>query len=192
MKIIYLHGFASSGKSPKIDALRAEFGDKNVIAPDLPMDPLAVIEQVSDLIVETIYESNGDYPVLVGTSLGGFYARYLSLAFGARCILINPSYEPSISLRQKLGVNKNYSTGAEFEVNESQLVTMAGMESYIERNSDASLVTLLQAADDNVVDADKAFENIDCRRRVLLPTGGHRFDSPDAISEIIKAIRAAS
>lgn len=191
MKVIYLHGFASAGKGPKIDALREEFGAKNVIAPDLPMDPLAVIADVSDLIVDAIYESNGDYPILVGTSLGGFYARYFSQSFGAKCVLINPSYEPAESLRKKLGVNKNYSTGEEFEVLPEHLSTLADMELFLERHCKGSFVTLLQAADDDVVDADAASKVIKYHKRSLIAKGGHRFDSPEAISIIIDAIKKA-
>ena len=40
MKLIYFHGFASSGASGTVELLRKMLPSAQVIAPDIPVDPL--------------------------------------------------------------------------------------------------------------------------------------------------------
>lgn len=83
-KILYLHGFASSGLSGTVDLLRAAFGDGvAVVAPDLPVDPLDALPLIRK-IVET------ERPDLaIGTSMGGLYAQMLH---GVTRVCVNPSF----------------------------------------------------------------------------------------------------
>ena len=41
MKLIYFHGFASSGASGTVELLRNMMPEDTVIAPDIPVDPAA-------------------------------------------------------------------------------------------------------------------------------------------------------
>ena len=74
MNILYLHGFQSSALSIKGQQLKdycTLYTSYTVHLPDLNMPPLQVIETISDLIRQL------DDVVLVGSSLGGFYATQL-------------------------------------------------------------------------------------------------------------------
>ena len=74
--IVYLHGFASSGVSDKVTALKERFGDDKVIAPDLPFDPDEVVSLVYDVVRNFMKNRKPDEKlVFVGTSLGAFYAN---------------------------------------------------------------------------------------------------------------------
>lgn len=91
-KILYLHGFASSGASGTVDLLRKEFWEKKsqdkiaVLAPDIPVDPAEALPMLKDLVVK-------ECPALiVGTSMGGMYAQQLR---GFERICINPAFEMS-------------------------------------------------------------------------------------------------
>lgn len=89
-KIMYLHGFGSSGASGTVDILRREFWERvepqrraTVVAPDIPIDPLEAIAAIEALA----YEEMPD--LVIGTSLGGFYAQQLH---GFLRICVNPSF----------------------------------------------------------------------------------------------------
>ncbi|HRS52209.1 MAG TPA: YqiA/YcfP family alpha/beta fold hydrolase [Candidatus Marinimicrobia bacterium] len=89
--LIYCHGFGSSGQATKAQILRAHFTDKMILAPDLPLEPAAAIET----IIENIRKAGNDSRILlVGSSLGGFYALHLNQEYGFPAILLNPTVDP--------------------------------------------------------------------------------------------------
>ena len=51
---------------------------------------------------------------LVGSSLGGFYARVLAERLGCRAALLNPAVRPHAHFHRFLGPQKNLYTGEEF------------------------------------------------------------------------------
>ena len=83
-KIMYVHGFGSSGQSGTVTLLRTLMPAATVIAPDLPLHPaeaLALLQQTCD----------AEKPdLIIGTSMGGMYAEMLR---GTDRILINPAFE---------------------------------------------------------------------------------------------------
>ena len=88
-KMLYVHGFASSGSSGTVMTLRSHFRDWRVVAPDLPVDPFEALE----LLRETVRKEQPK--VVVGTSMGGMYTQQL---WGVPRIVVNPSFEMSRTL----------------------------------------------------------------------------------------------
>ena len=89
-KILYLHGFASSGASGTVELLRKWFWDRVepsrravVVAPDIPLDPL-VAEKTLEALA---YDEMPD--LVIGTSMGGMYAQMLR---GFTRICVNPAF----------------------------------------------------------------------------------------------------
>jgi hypothetical protein len=72
--IVYIHGFASSSQSKKVQALKERFGSA-IISFDLHHEPKKAIEQLEKFIQSKIKNCN---ITLIGSSLGGFYSLYLS------------------------------------------------------------------------------------------------------------------
>lgn len=86
MKLIYFHGFASSGASGTVQLLRKIFPSAEIIAPDIPVDPEEALPLLQNL-VET------EQPDLVmGTSMGGMYAQQMH---GHLRICVNPAFRMS-------------------------------------------------------------------------------------------------
>ena len=83
-KILYVHGFGSSGQSGTVTRIREVLPNATVIAPDLPIEPteaMALLQQVCD----------SEQPALIiGTSMGGMYAEMLR---GFDRIIVNPALE---------------------------------------------------------------------------------------------------
>ena len=97
-KMMYVHGFASSGSSGTVMALRRHFPAWTVIAPDLPVDPFDALDLIHRIVEEELPE------IVIGTSMGGMYVQQL---WGVRRIVVNPSFEMSRHLLfGKMGRNK--------------------------------------------------------------------------------------
>ena len=86
MKIIYFHGFASSGASGTVQTLRKIMPDIEVIAPDIPIDPQEALPYLKELCRQ-------EHPdLIIGTSMGGMYAQQMR---GFKRICVNPAFNMS-------------------------------------------------------------------------------------------------
>jgi len=94
-KILYLHGFASSGASGTAQLLRRALPDYEIVAPDIPLDPREALPFLKQLCEEV-------QPRLVmGTSMGGMYTQQMC---GFNRLAVNPSFWMSrLSKVLKLG-----------------------------------------------------------------------------------------
>ncbi len=123
-KLLYVHGFASSGSSGTVMTLRRYMTRWQVIAPDLPVDPFEALELLRTIIAE----ENPD--IVVGTSMGGMYVQQL---WGVPRIVVNPSFEMSRSLLfGKMGRNKYMSKrrdgATEFRIDKGVVERFKAME----------------------------------------------------------------
>lgn len=96
-KIIYLHGFGSSGATQTAEYLRYKFPEAEVISPDIPLDP----EEALQFLNKLCHEENPD--VIIGTSMGAMYAQQMH---GYHKIMVNPAFHVSEIMRRSMGVNK--------------------------------------------------------------------------------------
>lgn len=125
-KLMYVHGFASSGSSGTVMTLRRYMAGWRVVAPDLPVDPFEALE----LLRRMVNEERPD--IVVGTSMGGMYTQQL---WGVPRIVVNPSFEMSRSLLfGKMGRNKYMSKrqdgAAEFRIDKSVVERFKEMEKH--------------------------------------------------------------
>ncbi len=94
MKVLFIHGLASSGAYKMASSLRILLKGSEVIAPDVPIDP----REALDLLEGICRDERPD--LIVGLSLGGFWAQKLR---GFRKILVNPDFHISRLLRTMKG-----------------------------------------------------------------------------------------
>ncbi|MGE0096748.1 MAG: YqiA/YcfP family alpha/beta fold hydrolase [Hydrogenophaga sp.] len=101
--LLYLHGFRSSPGSMKAQKVGArvieQHPDVRWWCPPLPPSPAEAMAQVMQGI--------GDWPrermAVVGSSLGGFYARWVALQTDCRAVLLNPAAFPARDLSKHIG-----------------------------------------------------------------------------------------
>lgn len=101
--VLYLHGFRSSPQSTKAQMVgrrvREQHPTVNWWCPALPASPAQAMAEVMKGLT--------DWPVhrtvVCGSSLGGFYARWLQLHWGARAVLLNPAVQPARDLARHIG-----------------------------------------------------------------------------------------
>lgn len=94
--IIYIHGFRSTGEGNKAKLLRQYFPTEKIVALDLKHQPFTDIADLQDIITDA--KIDNEKILLIGSSLGGFYARYLAARNNVTAVLINPSDTPHLSL----------------------------------------------------------------------------------------------
>ena len=101
--LLYLHGFRSSPQSVKARKMAMwmaqEFPRVHWWCPQLPASPRQAMAELLTGVA--------DWPAgrmaVVGSSLGGFYATWLSRHLGCPAVLINPAVHPSRDLAKHIG-----------------------------------------------------------------------------------------
>ena len=101
MNLIYIHGLDSNANSIKgvllDDYCQQYHPDITVHRPDLNQAPQVVLDKLVDLVAKLNSDSN---VVVVGSSLGGYFATLVSNQTGCPALLINPSTLPHITLQR--------------------------------------------------------------------------------------------
>ncbi len=101
--LLYLHGFRSSPQSAKaqIMAKRVQALHPGVTwwCPQLPASPAQAIE----LLLQGTAAWPRAQMAVMGSSLGGFYAAWLSAQLSVPAVLINPAVHPSRDLARYTG-----------------------------------------------------------------------------------------
>ncbi len=179
--ILYLHGFASCGNSTKTKLLKEFFGEKNVLSPDLPIDP----HQAVSLIKRLIFEHNVD--LLIGSSLGGFYATYFCELYGLKTVLINPSTQPFVTLAPYVGVNHYWCSGDAFDFTRDHLNALFEF-SVGQLKAPKNYLVLLQTGDE-LLDYTKAQAKYEGASFSIEEGGNHRFENLGEYLEQIKSFR---
>ncbi len=184
--IIYLHGFNSGGRSHKAAWLRAQLAPRLVFAPDyLPHRADEAARELRKFIARLRRENPQDPKLmLIGSSLGGFWAQALAAEYGAAIVLINPSLRPDETLARHLGRYPNEATGGETVLTADDL---RSLRRYRVEPCDPQVPTLvLLDAADEVLDyrvAEAAFRG--CGTTRVWPGGSHRFEHlAEALAEI--------
>ena len=106
MTIIYLHGLDADPNANKavITANHAKALGIDTLRPDLNCPPDDVVAKILALI------QDNPNAVLVGSSLGGYFATLLSDMTGTPAVLLNPSIRPDLSFTRFLTDNFNGQT----------------------------------------------------------------------------------
>ena len=102
--IIYFHGYGSSPNTDKVKVLREHFSDVQSFSIDVDPDKsLPYLEEEIDHYITL--SINDERPlVMIGTSLGAWYAGYFACLYYAPAILINPCYSFD-AIKNDLGIS---------------------------------------------------------------------------------------
>jgi len=168
--IIYIHGFSGSGEGAKAKLFREYFKDKKegFIAPSLSYVPELAIKTLEELI-----ESYDRDVTLIGSSLGGYYATYLSQKYSLKTVLLNPSVFPYKTLKQYIGNAPSFYDQSSFSWNENH-ITM--LENYIQADIDESRFMLLVQKGDELLNPQEAIEKFKGATVIAEDGGSHGFD----------------
>jgi uncharacterized protein len=136
--LIYLHGFRSSPQSAKAQRVMAWLAQHHPAlvtwCPQLPPSPRSALEQVATRLLQWQHATGqglAERLVVMGSSLGGFYATHVANSTGCRAVLLNPAVNPARDLAAHIGEQRNWHGEERFFfeptfVDELKAVTVAG------------------------------------------------------------------
>lgn len=126
VSILYIHGLNSSPASRKASQLVRAMDmlglGEQLRVPALHHHPRQAMAQLQALVGEL------GAPVLVGSSLGGYYATRLAAQHGLKALLINPAVLPHQRFDGYLGPQKNYYSDETWELTEDHIAALAELE----------------------------------------------------------------
>ncbi len=171
--IIYIHGFNSSPASHKANRLRERLAairrEHEFACPALSHWPREALARLND----DVARAQPDQVTLVGSSLGGFYATWLTEHLGCRSVLVNPAITPHEGLRAYLGQQKNLYTGEEYVFTEDHLAQLEAI--YVPRPGRMDRYLLMHTTGDELLDWRIAVERFQGCRQVVVDGSDHGF-----------------
>jgi len=170
---VYVHGLNSSPASVKASILRERLDELDrgfeFRCPQLshlPLEAVAALER-----------SAGDYApeevILVGSSLGGYYATWLAERGPYRVVLINPAVRPYELFAQYLGPQKNLYTGEEYDLTDRHLRELKSLE--VEQITHPERYLLLVTTGDEVLDYRRGVKKYRGACQIVIQGGDHGF-----------------
>jgi len=187
--IVYLHGFSSGAASRKATQLKHALEPIDVLVPEYPShQPRNAIATLVKFITHREAKNKKQKFLLIGSSLGGFYAQYLAtrLEQVSGVVLINPALQPQLTLKPYIGQLSNQVTGESFKFSERDFLELAEFDIPATTVSVPTLV-LLDKGDDVIDYQFAAHRYQDIGRVIAYPGGSHWFDHLEvAIPEIQK------
>ena len=122
-KVMYVHGFGSSGQSGTVDRIRTVFSNAEVIAPDLPIRPQEAMALLQDLCQKEQPQ------LIIGTSMGGMYTEML---YGYDRILVNPALQMGDTMKEHGMIGAQHFSNPRQDGVQDFMVTKALVKEYKE------------------------------------------------------------
>lgn len=175
--ILYIHGFASCGLGQKSLVLREHFGAEHILAPDLDHRPAVAIAQLEDLL------SCQRIDLMIGSSLGGYYATWLNRRHALPTVLINPAIDPARLLAMHIGTHTRWCDDGSFEFGQPELAELRSLQRTAPGPGERYLVLL--GARDEVLDHREAMDFYRGHQILIDAQADHRFsDLPAYLDRI--------
>jgi len=147
-RLIYLHGFRSSPASFKARMLEAAIArsdaDTAFLCPQLPDAPAQAWALIRDAL------ALAERDVVVGSSLGGFYARAIAELTGCRAVLLNPALDAPRLLAAQIGAHTRWHGPGSFEFRAADLDALERIAAQTLTRPERYL--LIAATGDEVID----------------------------------------
>ena len=187
--ILYLHGFNSSPLSEKAELTRLylaeHYPEVTFHCPQIANNPKAAITQLERLIVEQnlMKEFFSPAPVnsdeeekiswhFIGSSLGGYFATYLSEKYKAPATLINPAVKPYELLTDYLGEQVNPYTQEVYQVTADYINDLQALEQNVLTKNN---YLLMVQTGDEVLDYQQAVTKYQQAKIIQQQGGDHSF-----------------
>ncbi|MPS32754.1 MULTISPECIES: esterase YqiA [unclassified Salinivibrio] len=172
--LLYLHGFNSSPQSLKArqmqDYCAQHRPDIEVLVPQLPSHSEPTVQLLNELITRF---SETHQLGLVGSSLGGFLATWLSERYQLPAVLVNPAVRPYELLQDYVGEQVNPYTQERYTLEAADINALREID--VPVLSHPEQFWLLQQEGDEVLDYRQAVAKFSASQQTVEPGGDHSF-----------------
>ena len=187
-KLLYVHGFGSSGQSGTVTKISEMLPGLTVVAPDLPLHPAEAMALLKDIC----RQENPD--LIIGSSMGGMYAEML---YGCDRILVNPAFQIGDTMLKHGMVGKNTFSNPRRDGVQDFIVTKALVEEYKEITSQCFSAVSEEESRGRVYglfgDEDPLVHTMDIfaahYRNAISFHGGHRLNDKVLLHSVIPVIQ---
>ena len=172
--ILYIHGWNSYKDARKAVLLKNEINSSKNFEVDsitLESHPKEAIQQLSNYIENNKVQRKVH---LIGSSLGGYYATFLSEKYNLKAAMINPAVWAYKIFKNDMGANENLNTGEKYFIDDLWVQSLQDI--FIESITGKNYLVLLQTGDQtlNYKFAKQYFEG----SNVIIDEGGsHSFEN---------------
>jgi predicted esterase YcpF (UPF0227 family) len=131
------------------DAVRALSNPDHVLewyCPQLHASPKTSI----DMVIKHIELTKADRIVVIGSSLGGFYANYLAEKFGCQAVVLNPAVRAPRELAPHVGMLTSYDTEEPFDFRLEYIDELKALQ--VEKIANPNRYFLIAAKGDELLD----------------------------------------
>jgi len=172
VNVLYIHGFNSSPSSMKAELTRTYFANNypeiNFHCPQVACSPNVAIAQLEG-IMKQAPDSNW---LVIGSSLGGFFATFLAEKYQLKAALINPAVKPFELMQDYLGEQVNPYTQERYNIEAEHVTELKMLEQHdISKNN---YLVMVQTGDE-VLDYQQAVEKYRHCQLVIEQGGDHSF-----------------
>jgi predicted esterase YcpF (UPF0227 family) len=183
--IINIHGFAGRGANSKYEWLKANLPGRRIIAPDIRYVATPPEEILSFFVAKihsflSIPDPGSPGLVVLGSSLGGFFARCLNVMFPQIVvILINPALAPFVTLRGLLNDRAYLSLFSRLTFHDD------------EANADERLLNVIVGDSDELIDHERLTKPLlppNLKNYTVIKGGQHQLELN---AEVAAALRLA-
>lgn len=178
--IIYLHGFNSA-----FDPENKKVKELSVLGTvtGITYNTYGTYQEICSFLMDQLSGADRDDTVIIGTSLGGFWAGEMGFKLGIPSVIINPCYDPTKMLQKYIGPQVNHKTGIEHSFELSSAVSYCHCKTYDSNYSIYPLVLLDMG--DEIIDSHKSRELFAGFPMFHWVGGSHQFDHiKDALEHI--------
>ena len=179
--ILNIHGYGSSGKNNKYEFLAEEYKDQLLISPSFDYsteNPYNIRDTLRNRLILNFEKDKKN--IIIGSSIGGFFAYCLCAAFEIKTILINPSLMPFINLSTKYGAN---------EVICKKYIELFNKYVF---EADSRDYEIIVGDKDDVIDHNLITRAAVGSKKYIVVKGGHHMPLSDEVKNIIKSIIASA
>lgn len=188
--MVYLHGFMSSPNALKASIIQAYLNEKSssltFLRPAINDKPSIAIPALIHYFTEL--HQQYDRIIIIGSSLGGFYADCMAQRFNLSVVLINPLVDASERMIHydvaSVGQLENPYTKHQFSITVEDRQAIDELETSRLASTPALKLVLLQMGDE-VLDAGLAARYYQRSCCIITPGGDHQFQGFEQYTDMI-------
>ena len=188
--IVYLHGFRSSPRSSK--AVITGEAIKKLSTPEHPIEwycpQLVASPKASlDVVMQYIDSSKHDRLIVMGSSLGGYYANYLAEKYGCKAVVLNPAVRAPRELESHVGMLTEYDTNEPYDFRPQYIGELRDLQ--VECISNPSRYFLLATKGDELLDWHEMVDFYKGAEQLVLEGSDHGISEyPEHLPQVLKFI----